>query len=37
MYLMFKPAERSSAFWIRAFVGTGEDFVLGLRERGRAH
>jgi hypothetical protein len=30
-YLMFEPAERSCAFWIRALVGTGEDLVLGLR------
>jgi hypothetical protein len=30
MYLMFQPAERSSTFWIRAFVGTGRDLVLGL-------
>jgi len=37
MYLMFQPAERSSTFWIRALVGTGEDLVLRLRGRGRAH
>ena len=37
MYLMFQPAERSSAFWIRAFVGTGGDLVLRLGVRGCAH
>ena len=36
-YLMFEPAESPSAFRIRAFVGTGEDLVLGLRGRGGAH
>ena len=35
--LMFQPAERSSTFWIRALVGTGEDLVLRLGGRGCAH
>ena len=29
-YLVFQPTEGSPAFWIRAFVGTGEDLVLRL-------
>ena len=37
IYLVFQPAERSSAFWIRALVGTGKDLVLRLGRRGCAH
>ena len=36
-YLVFQPAECSPTFWIRAFVGTGEDLVLRLGGRGCAH
>ena len=37
IYLVFQPAERSSAFRIRALVGTGEDLVLEQRGRGCTH
>lgn len=35
--LMFKPAECSSTFWIRTFVGTGESLVLRLERGSCAH